>query len=199
MNKLLICASLAIALTSCGRDEPSPDRQAPAPGAPAPAPEVEAARSPAPPATRTFSDSADEAGWFRLNDAATFAVAKALHRCSVERINGTKPVKGQPITVELGEDLTVNGWVADPMKRTPERFLIVLRSRHGTYATNAAAGRRRPDVAAALQSEMAADAGFQSSKPLIGVAPGEYSVSTLEFIDAQYSTCASPARLAVVD
>ncbi|HVI57336.1 MAG TPA: hypothetical protein VM619_00475 [Luteimonas sp.] len=195
MNKLLICTGLTMALAACGGNEPSTGSQPPAPKAPAPA----ATQSPASPVIRTFADSAAETGWFRLNDAATFAAAKASHRCSIERINGKKPVKGQPVTVALGQELTVNGWVADPMLRTPDRFLVVLRSKQGTYATNASAGRKREDVAAALKSEMLADAGFRSRKPLDAVRPGEYSVSLLEFVDGQYSTCASPARLAVVE
>lgn len=185
MNKFLICAGVTLLLAACSGSKP--DTGAAGQGAPNKAP-----------APKGYADSAGEAGWFRLHDAVTFASAKTTNRCSIDRIDGQKPVKGQPITAVLGKDLVINGWAADPQKRTPDRFLIVLRSPHGTYATNATAGRHRPDVAAALNSELLANAGFVSKKPLDVVVPGEYSVALLEFVDGEYSTCASSARLSVV-
>ncbi|QOW24162.1 hypothetical protein [Lysobacter sp. H23M47] len=199
MKKLLICTILALALSACGEKEVS-DAAAQSPQqatAPSQGPTETVASAAVSSGPRAFADSANEMGWFRLNDRETMAVAKQFTRCAIERVNGEKPVKGQPIVLPLGKDLSVSGWIADPLLHTPARFLLVLRSPHGTYATNATAGRKRADVASALKSELLADAGFLSQKPLTAVAPGEYSVSLLQFADGQYVTCGSAARVTV--
>lgn len=148
-------------------------------------------------AVRGYAESANEVGWFRLNDSATFANASRTHRCSIDRINGQKPVRDRPIGVRLGEELKVGGWVADSAMRVPSRFVIVLRSGQGTYAVNGVAGRERTDVAAAHQAESLVNSGFHSKTVLNGVRPGSYSVSLLQFEDGAYSTCVSSARLLV--
>jgi hypothetical protein len=196
MKKLLICTVLTFALAACGGKE-VPDAAVQSPQAPLQTPAEMVAPAMVPSGPRTFANSADETGWFRLNDSETMAVAKQFPRCAVERVNGEKPVKGQPTVLSLGKDLSVSGWIADPLLHTPARFLLVLRSPHGTYATNVTAGRQRADVASALKSELLADAGYLSQKPLTVVAPGEYSVSLLQFADDQYVTCGSAARVTV--
>lgn len=199
MKKLLICTVLTLALAACGGKEvPNAAVQSPQQTqVPSQASAETAALAVVPSGPRTYANSADETGWFRLNDRETMAVAKQFTRCAIERINGEKPVKGQPIALPLGKDLSVSGWIADPLLHTPARFLLVLRSPRGTYATNATAGRKRADVASALKSELLADAGYLSLKPLAVVAPGEYSVSLLQFADGQYVTCGSAARVTV--
>lgn len=148
------------------------------------------------PVAETFESSADEQGWFSLALGGPVTALKANHRCTIERINGQKPLKGVMVVVPQRSAVEFNGWVASKNMSTPERFLIALSQQDEVYAINAVAGRQRPDVVKALKAEGLVP-GFQSKSTLQGVPEGEYSIALLQYENGEYSLCRNAAHLKV--
>jgi len=191
-NLAILCAG-AVFLAACGKQADSAQDVAPPPT-------VGIERQPdasAPTASvRTFAELELQQGFFQVDPATTLGLGSVQNRCTLERINGEKAIKGQPVVVAQGGTVTFNGWISDPQLQLPNGFMIVL-SGDVTYALNATAGQKRQDVAKALNSEALLNAGFRVKEPLGMIVPGTYTVILLQEKDGVFSRCTTPGSISV--
>lgn len=134
--------------------------------------------------------------------ASTFEPATAVDpqaavrtRCALDTINGQQ-ARGQAVTVVTGGEARFRGWVADPKRRVPDAFTIILAG-ETSYGAAAKAGNPRKDVARATRIKSLANSGFDVTAQLAQVAPGEYTVGLLQANGGQTAYCATMARLVV--
>lgn len=94
-------------------------------------------------------------------------------RCALDQINFAAP---RLVTVAgANGPLQVNGWLVDARKNAPISFMLMLVGPK-TYEIEGKADMPRVDVAAALHSEAASNAGFSVIGTLDRVIPGTYEI-----------------------
>lgn len=123
--------------------------------------------------------------------------ASLRNRCTLERINGEKVIKGRPVSVLAGNEFNFYGWVAGPEFQLPTDFVIVLQG-DTSYGLKASPTLKRTDVAKALGAEALAMSGFVVRASSTAVAPGNYSVVILQDVGGSVSKCSTPGFVSVV-
>jgi len=124
------------------------------------------------------------------------AIDKGLiARCSVDMI-GKQKSRGQTIPAQSGGIVRLSGWVADPGRRVPAQFTVVLMGTEN-YGVTGTAGIKRSDVARVFSAPALADAGFRVQATLGPVAAGEYAVGILFDHGGKKALCTTNTRLAV--
>jgi hypothetical protein len=162
--------ALALALGACG-DSPAPEaRDGATPAPPAAGPDVAPAR---------FAEY-------------TQGPAAAAGHCSLDAINGGS---AQGVSLPAGAEVMFGGWVVDADRAAPPVVQLVLRG-ETSYALPFSLGGERPDVAQALNSELARFAGFNIATRLDGIAPGEYALEIVHG-DGGGATCSLQSTLSV--
>jgi hypothetical protein len=123
----------------------------------------------------------------------TQAAVKA--RCALDMINGER-ARGATIRVVAGEETRFRGWVADPQRRVPDAFTIVLAGK-ASYGAAAKAGNIRNDVARATKIKVLSRSGFDVTAQLAQVAPGEYTVGLAQGSGNGAAYCATGTTVVV--
>jgi len=155
MNKMILVASSlsALLLAGCGQ-EPAPPAAA---EAPATVPAPVASPGGLVPAFHRLAVDAAPAGY-----------------CSLDALNDQR---GPRVTLPASGQAWFGGWVADADRQIPTSALLVFRDAAGdAMAVPLATGAHRPDVAAALDSDALASAGFNVRVALDGLPTGSHDL-----------------------
>ena len=107
-------------------------------------------------------------------------------QCALDGINGQP--SAQVKQVSSGSTVNFSGWAGNGHGGLPIQPRLVLRGAHASYSAPFAVDFARPDVAKALNSDGMKQSGFNLTIQLDGVAPGNYTLYTIDSTDPA-ATC----------
>ena len=185
-TKLVLAMAVCSLLAACGKSTEAPDNAA--------APPVNGSEE-APAQKMPTSIVPAEGGVTSVDVLRLAGLAATKAPCSLDLIAGKSVVPG-PVSIADGSDILFQGWISNPELQSPGTIAVIL-SGERAYAIRGRAGGDRPDVAKILKADGLAKSGYNVNTKLVGVSPGEYSISLIQDWNGTTIQCPTKAKIIV--